>query len=247
MYHSVPVIDQHVWPDVHDFPFRFPSSPALSNCSSVTPQMQLDLYDPTSTSFYQNSFKELEDFFPPSCANVSTPPAREDVLNALSQLYSANPRPPGKSAKQTPPGQQLVFGDTQSQSPFDMDGFYLSPAPYKNYSSGPVAPITVRRPPAPPHFLPHPPQAGATNQAPFSQNGQLDGRNFLTCPIPLEPVSNPDDPSRQEGSPATAPPLKRQPTQRASGLSSKKRKAGRGVNDDGVVRAFLYSSFSPQS
>lgn len=243
MYHSVPVVDQHSWPDVQDFSFILPSSPAPSSCSSVTPQMQLDFYDPTSTSFYQNSFKELGDFYAPSCTNVSTPPGREDVLNALSQLYSANPRPPGRPTKQTPPGQQIVFGDNQSHCPFDIDNFCLSPTAYKNYNPAPVAPIPVRHPPAPPRFLSHPPPP--SNQASFPQrSSQLDGRNFLTCPIPLEPVSKPDDPSRQEGSLAIAPPLKRQPTLRASGLSSKtrKRKAGKAVNVDEIVRAFLYFS-----
>jgi hypothetical protein len=92
----------------------------------------------------------------------------------------------------------------------------------------------VRHPPAPPRFLPHPP--APTNQASVSQNSQIDGRDFLTCPIPLEPASKSDDPSRQEVSPATAPPLKRQPTQRASGCSPKKRKTGKGVDHDGIVR-----------
>ncbi|KAI0283067.1 hypothetical protein BGY98DRAFT_1094012 [Russula aff. rugulosa BPL654] len=228
MYHSVPVIDQHSWPDVQDFSFILPSSPAPSSCSSVTPQMQLDFYDPTSTSFYQNSFKELGDFYAPSCTSVSTPPGREDVLNALSQLYSANPRPPGRPTKQTPPGQQIVFGDTQSHCPFDIDNFCLSPTAYKNYNPAPIAPIPASFP---------------------QQSSQLDGRNFLTCPIPLEPVSKPDDPSRQEGSLATAPPLKRQPTLRASGLSSKtrKRKAGKAVNVDEIVLLQCCMTVKPES
>jgi hypothetical protein len=242
MYHSFPGIDQYSWPDMQDIPFLFPSSPAPSNCSSGPPQMQLDLYDPNSTSFYQNSFKNLEDFYyAPSCANASTPPVREDVLNALSQLYSANPRLPGRSARQTPPRQQFVFGDTQSHFDFDIDKLCLSPTAYKNHDPAPIAPISVRDPP---RFLPHPPPP--TNQTSFSQNGQLDGRNFLTCPNPLEPVSKSDDPSRQEDSLVTAPPPKRQPTQRASFHSSKKRKTGKADDNDEIVRAFLYFSFPPQ-
>jgi hypothetical protein len=241
MYHSFPDIAQYSWPGVQDIPFFFPSSPAPSNCSSGPPQMQLDFYDPNSTSFYQNSFKELEDFSAPSCANPSTPPGREDVLNALSQLYSTNPRLPGRSARQTPPGQQFVFGDTQSRFEFDIDNLFLSPAAYKNHDPAPNAPISVRDPP---RFPPHPPPP--TNQTPFPQNGQLDGRNFLTCPIPLQPVSKSDDPSRQEGSLVTAPPPKRQPTQRASFRSSNKRKTGKADDNDEIVRAFLYFSFPPQ-
>src|SRR6266849_5997833 len=149
MHHSVSGIDQYSWPDVQNFPFIFPSSPAPSNCStSGTPQTQLDLYDPNSTSFYQNSFKELEDFYPPPCADVSTPPEPGDVWNEL-QLYSANPRPPGRSARQVPPGQQLVFGDAQSHFSFDLDDFCLSPTAYKIHNPAPiqVAPIPVRHPP----------------------------------------------------------------------------------------------------
>ena len=224
----------------------FPSSPAPSNCSSGTPQMQLDLYDPASTSFNQNSFKELDDYYA-SSSNVSTPPGREEVLNALSQLYSANPRLPGRAARQqTSPGQQLVFGDTQSHFPVDMDNFRPSPTAYKNHNPAPVAPIPVRRPPSPPRFLPpsHPPPH--TNQTSFSHNNQLDGRDFLTCPIPIQPVSKSDDPSRQEGPPVTPAPPKRQPSQRVSSCSSKKRKTGKAVNYDQVVRAFLYFSFLPR-
>lgn len=239
MYHSFPGVDQYSWSDAHDFPFMFPSSPAPSTCSSGTPQMQLDLYDPASTPFYQNSFKELGDFYAPSYANVSTPPEREEVLNALMQLYSANPCPPGRSTRQTHPEQQPVFSGTQSHPPFDMDNLCLSPTAYKDHNSAPIAPIPLRHPPAPPRFLPHPP----TNQASFPQNSQLDSRNFLTYPIPLEPVSKPDDPSRQEDSRVTAPPPERQPTQRTSGSSSKKRKTGKAVNYDDMVRALLYVSF----
>jgi hypothetical protein len=244
VHHSFPDIDQYSWPDVQDIPFFLPSSPAPSNCSSGPPQMQLDLYDPTSTSIYQNSFKESEDFYAPPCADDhSTPPGR-DVWNALSQLYSANLRPPGRSARQTPPGQQFVFGDTQSHFPFNMDNFCLSPTAYKNHNPAPNAPISVRDPPAPPRFQPQAPPP--TNQTSFPQNGQLDGRSVLSWPIPAEPSSKSDDPSRQEGSGVTAPPPKRQPTQRASGCSSKKRKTGKADNDDEIVRAFLYFSFPPQ-
>jgi hypothetical protein len=157
MHNSFPGIDQYSWPDVQDFQFVFPSSPAPSNCSSGPPQMQLDLYDPTSTSFYQNSFKELKDFYAPPCADDSAPPVRGDVWNAFSQLFSANPRPPGGSARQTPPGQQFVFGDTQPEFPFDIDNFCLSPTAYKNHNPAPIAPISVRDPPAPPRLLSHPP------------------------------------------------------------------------------------------
>jgi hypothetical protein len=155
MTHSFPSIDQYFWPNVQDIPFTFPSSPAPSNCSSGPPQMQLDLYDPTSTSFYQNSFKEFE-VYNPHCANASAPSGQGDVWNALSQLYSANPRLPGRSAGQTPPGQQFVFGDTQPEShfPFDIDSLLLSPTVYKNHNLAPTAPNSVRGPPAPPRFLP---------------------------------------------------------------------------------------------
>jgi hypothetical protein len=236
MHHSFPDIDQYSWPGVQGIPFI--SSPTPSNCSSGPPQMQLDLFDPSSMSSYQNSFKALEDFYAPPCANVSAPPGRQDVLNALSQLYSANPRPPGRSARQTPPEQQFVFGDAQSGFAFDIDSLFLSPTAYKNPNPAPNAPISVLDPPqaAPPGFLPHPPPP--TNQTSFPQNSQLDGRNYLTCPIPFEPVSKLDDPSRQEGTRVTAPPPKRHTTQRASG-SSKKRKTGKADNDDEIVRAFL--------
>ena len=244
MHHSFPGIDQYSWPDMQDFSFTFPLSPAPSNCSSGPPQLQFDHYNPTSTSFYQNSFKELEHFSAPLCANDSAPPGQGDVWNALTQLYSANPRHPGRSARQTPPGQQFVFGDAQSHLPFDIDNFYLSPTAYKNQNPIPIAPTPVRDPPVPPRFLPqHPPP---TNQASFPQDSQLDGRDFLTCPIPFEPVSKLDDPSHQEGSRVTAPPPKHQPTQRASGRSSKKRKTGKADNEDEIVRAFSYFSFLPR-
>ena len=236
MHHSFPDIDQYCWPDVEDIPFYSHSSPAPSTCSSVPPQIQLDLYDPTSTSFYQNSFKELEDFYTPPCADDSTPAGR-DVWNALTQLYSANPRPPGRSARQNTPGQQFVFGDPQSQFPFDIDNFCLSPTAYKNHNPAPIAPTCVRDTLAPPGFLPRPPPP--TNQTPFPQNGQLDGRNFMTYPISVESVSKSDDPSSQEDSRVMAPPPKRQPAQRASGCSSKRRKSGKVDNDDEIVRAFL--------
>ncbi|KAN0123717.1 hypothetical protein V8E52_002207 [Russula decolorans] len=213
--------------------------------------MQLDLYDPTSTSFYQNSFKELEDFYAPPWADDSTPAVRGDAWNAFSQLYAVNPRPPGRSASQTPPGQQFVFDDTQSHFPFDMDNFCLSPTAYKNHNPAPIAPISVRGPSecrgqvAPPRFLPHPPPP--INQTSFPQNGQLDGRNVLSCPIPAEPASKSDDPSRHEGSRVTAPPPKRQPIQRASGCSSKRRKAGKADNDDEMVLLPCCKTVKPES
>jgi hypothetical protein len=246
MHHSFPAIDQYSRPDAQDMPYIFPSSPAPSNCSSGPPQTQLDPYDPTFLSFYQNSFKELEDLLASPCANVSTPPEGA-TWNDLSQLYSTNPRLPGRSAKQAPPGQQFAFGDTPVHFPFDMGNFCLSPATNKKYSPVPIAPISLRDPPAPPPscFLPHHPSP--TNQTPFPQNCQLDdGSNFLTWPIPAAPVLESDDPSRQEDTRVTAPHPKRQPTQRASGCSSKKRKAGKADNVDEIVRAVLYFSSTPQ-
>lgn len=245
MHYSFPDFDQFSWHGVQDIPFI--SSPAPSNCSSGPPQIQLDLFDQSSPSSYQNSFREWEDFYAPR-TNGSTPPVREDVLNALSQLYSANPRPPDRSARQAPPGQQFVFGETQPSSEFDIDSLFRSPTAYKIPNPVPNAPISVLDPPqlAPPGFLPHPPPP--INQASFPQNSQLDGGDFITCTIPFEPVSKSDDPSHQVGTQVSTstPPPKRQPTQRTSGWSSKKRKTGKADNDDGIVRTFLYFSFTPQ-
>ena len=245
MHHSFPDFDQFSWHGVQDIPFI--SSPAPSNCSSGPPQMRLNLFDPSSPSSYQISFKELEDSYAPR-TNGSTPPMREDVLTALSQIYSADPRPSGMSARRAPPGQQFAFGDTQSSFEFDIDSLFGSSTAYKNPNPVPNAPISVFDPPqvAPPGFLPHPPPP--TNQVSFPQNSQLDGGDFVTRSIPIEPVSKSDDPSRQEGTrvaTSTSPP-KRQPTQRASGCPSKKRKTGKADNDDGIVRGFLYFSFPPQ-
>ena len=233
MHHSFPNTDQYFWPDILS---GFPPSPAPS---TGTPQMQLDLYDPTSTTFYQNSFKELENFSAPPCTNYSTPPGRGDVWNASSQLYYVNPRPPGRPATQNPPGQQLVFGDNHPHYSFDMDSLFSA---NKDHSSAPIAPITVHDPPAPPRFLPLPPPP--KNQTSYPQSGQLEGRNSLTCPIPSEPVSKSDDAFRKEDSRATAPLPKRQPSQRASDRSSKKRKA---VKDAKIVRAFFISHSRPNA
>ena len=250
MHHSFPDIDQYSWPDFQDIPLSFSSSPSPSSCSSGPPQMQLDLYDPTSTLLYQNSFKELENLYAPPCADHSTPAVRGEVWNALPQLYSVNPRPPGRSASQTPPGQQFVFDDTESHFPFDIDSLCFSPTAYKNHSSTPIAPISVRGPPecrgqvVPPGFLPPPPPP--INQTSFPQDGQLDGRNALSCPIPAEPTSKSDDPSSEEGSRVVSTPPKRQPIQRGSSCSSKRRKAGKADNDDEIVRAFLCFLLPPQ-
>ncbi len=243
MYHSFPGINQYPWPELQDMSLIFPSSPAPSNCSSGPPQMQLDLYDSTPTSFHYNSFKELEDFYTSLYTDVSNPPAgRTDVWNAfnLSQLYSVNPRLPGGSAGQTPSGeQQLVLGDNQFPFPFDNDNFCLSQAAHKNHITAPIAPSPVPDPLPPPRSLPHPPSP--TDQMSFALNSQLDGRNFLTCPHPSESVSKSDDPSCQGESRVMAPPPpKRQPTQRASHRSPKKRKTGKADNHDGIVSAFKF-------
>jgi hypothetical protein len=90
--------------------------------------------------------------------------------------------------------------------------------------------------PPPPRFPPLPPPP--TDQTSFLPNSQLNGP-IITCPSPSESVSTPDDSSRQGDSRATAQPPKRQPSQRASGRSSKKRKVGKADGDDVIVRAFL--------
>lgn len=239
MYHSFPGIDQYSWSNVQNVPCIFPPSPAPSNCSHGSPQIQLDPDDPTSTLFHQNLLRELE-FYTPPCTDVSLIPGREDVWDAfnLSQLFSsANASLPPLSARQTlPGGQQLVFGDAQSPFPFDIDNFFLTPTAYKNHNPAPTAPSSVpdphplRLPPVPP-----PPTA----QTSFLPNSQLDGNILPTCPTPSGTVSTPDDTARQGDSPVTAPPPKRQPSQRASGRSSKKRKANKADNDEKIVRAFF--------
>ncbi len=116
-------------------------------------------------------------------------------------------------------------------------GIYLSPAAYKSHNPALIAPFSVTDPP--PRCPPHPPPPA--DQTSFPQNSQLYDSNFLTCPNPSKSV----DSSRQEDAPVTAPPPKHQPTQHASGRSSKKRKAGKSDDDDGIVRAFLYFSLPP--
>jgi hypothetical protein len=242
MHHSFPSIDQCSWSNVQNVPCIFPPSPAPSNCSHGSPQIQLDPDDPTSTLFHQNLFRELEDLYAPPCADVSPIPGRGDVWDAfnLSQLYSANAGLPPLSARQTLPGeQQLVFGDAQSPFPFDMDNFCLTPTVYKNHNPVPTASFSVPDPP-PPRFPPLPPPP--TAQTSFLPNSQLDGPIFLTYPTPSGTVSTRDDSARQGDSPVTAPPPKRQPSQRAFGRSSKKRKTGKADINDKIVRAFLYLS-----
>ena len=242
MYHSFSGIDQCSWPNVQNVPCIFPPSPAPSNCSHGSPQIQLDPDDPTSTLFHQNLLRELEDFYAPPCADVSPIPGRGDVWDAfnLSQFYSANAGLPTLSARQTPPGgQQLVFGDAQSPFPFDIDNFFLTPTAYKNHNPAPTAsfsaaePHPLRLPPIPP-----PPTA----QTSFLPNSQPDGYDFPTCPTPSGTVSTPGDSALQGASPVTAPPPKRQPARRASGRSSKKRKTNKADNDEKIVCAFLYLS-----
>ena len=243
MYRSFPSMDQCSWSNVQDVPCIFPPSPAPSNCSRGPPQLQLDPDDLTSTSFYQELFKELEEFCTPPCTDISTIQGRGDVWDAfnLSQLYSVNAGLPPRSERQTLPEQQIVFGDAQSPFPFDIDNFCLAPTAYKNHIPAPIASFSVPLPdPPPPHFLPLPPPP--KDQTSFLQNDQLYGPNSLTCTTPAESGSTPVNSARQGGSRVTAPPPKRQPTQRASGGSPKKRKTDKADGDDGVVCAFLYLS-----
>jgi hypothetical protein len=241
MYHSFPSMDQLSWSNAQDVPCIFPLSPAPSDCSHGPPQIQLDLDDPTSTSF-QNIFKELEDFYAPPCADISAIPGREDLWDAfnLSQLFSVNAGLPPRSAGQTLPGQQPVFGDAQFPFPFDADNFCLAPTTHKSHIPAPVASLSVPGPP-PPRFPPLPPPP--TDQTSFLPNSQLDGPIFLACPTPSKSVSTPGDSARQEDSRVTTPPPKRGPSQRESGRPSKRRKTGKADNDDGIVRAFLYSLY----
>ena len=247
MYHGFPNMDQLSWSDVQDVPCIFPLSPVPSECSHGydPPQTQLDLDDPTSASF-QNLLKELEEFYAPPCADISAIPGREDLWDAfnLSQLFSVNGGLPPRSAGQTFPGQQPVSGDAQFPFPFDENNFCLAPTTHKNQIPAPVASLSVPGPPPPPPrlpLLPPPP----TDQTSCLPNSQLDGPIFLACPTPSKSVSTPGDSARQEDSRVTTPPPKREPSQRESGRPSKRRKTGKADNNDGIVRAFLYSLYPP--
>jgi hypothetical protein len=242
MYHSFSGMEQLSWDNVQDVPCIFPPSPTPTDCSHGQPQGQLDPDDPTSELFHQNLLKELEDFCAPPCADISAIPGGQDLWDAfnLSQLFSVNAGPPPRSARQTLPGQQLIFGDVQSPFPFDMDNICPTSTTYKNQIPTPAASFSEPEPP-PPRFLPLPPPP--TDQTSLLPKSQLDGPISMNWPVPSKSVTAPDDSARQEDSRVTAPPPKRQPSRRASSRSHKKRKACKADNDDDeIVRAFLYFS-----
>lgn len=237
MYHSFPGMEQLSWSNIQDVPCIFSPSPAPSDCSHGQTQIQFDPHDPTSTLFHQNLLKELEDFCTPPCADISDISGQQDLWDAfnLSQLFSVNAGLPPRSASQTLPGHHLIFGDAQSPFSLDLDSGCPTPTIYKNQIPTPAA--SFSEPDPHPCVLPLPPLP--TDQTSSLPKSQLDGSIFLSCPAPSKPVSAPDDSARQEDSRVTAPPPKRQPSQRASGRSNKKRKVGKANNDEEIVRTFL--------
>ncbi|KAF8478520.1 hypothetical protein DFH94DRAFT_750427 [Russula ochroleuca] len=125
-----------------------------------------------------------------------------------------------------------------------MDNFCLTPTVYKNHNPVPTASFSVPDPP-PPRFPPLPPPP--TAQTSFLPNSQLDGPIFLTYPTPSGTVSTRDDSARQGDSPVTAPPPKRQPSQRAFGRSSKKRKTGKADINDKITLLQCCMTVKPES
>lgn len=240
MYRSFPGTDQCSWSEFPEAPFVFTPSPTSSNCSRGLPQMQLDLYDPNSTSFDENQSNDSLDFYAPLCAGISIPPGRGDYRDAFnpSQLSTVNPSVPHGPIGRTLPRQQFVFGDGQSSFAFNIEDFWPAPPTYENHISMPITHLSMPDPP--PRISPLLPLLPSRENSSPSQNSQLDGPISLACPTHSESGWTRGDSPFQGSSQVTATPPKLQPTQRSSGRSSKKRKVDQADSEDESVRPLLY-------
>lgn len=254
MYRSFPgATDQCSWSEFPELPFIFPPPPASSNCTRGPPKMQLDLFDPNTSSFGENQSNGSQNIYAPLCAAISAPPRRGDEWGALnlSQLFSVNPdAPPGcESAGSTLPEQQFFFGDGRPPFAFNIEDLWpqatsMLPA-HENPIPTPTTYLSMPDPQAPPQHthlsslpLPLPPRDSSS----FSQISQVDDPNSLACPTPPESVSTLSDSAFPGDSPVAATPPQPRAIHPSSSRPSKKRKADQADSDDESVRIFSYFS-----